>query len=104
MIPEAYFTVIDYGPRGRESIINWERCSKADLIADILSGEVEPNMIGGLFHLIPSEGTCRDVTEDLAREIATKHLDETPSYELLTFLEQHLGCAFMADVVRELAA
>lgn len=76
--------------------------SRAQVIKDILDGQHDK--IVRILEIIEDEGTCRDVLEDILREIATKHLNSTPSYELLTLLEQHLGCGFMADVVREIAA
>jgi hypothetical protein len=100
--PPLYFIECDF--RSSRAFVETARDSnsRSQVISDIISGQHDKFV--RILEIVEDEGTCRDVTEDLAREIATKHLDDTPSYELLTFLEQHLGCGFMADVVREIAA
>lgn len=88
-IPEAFYLVLDYGKRGRESIINWERCSKRDVIDDILRGDYG-GMLADVCCIDREDGRWSDVSEDIAREILDG-LDTPPSPELFEFLERQLG-------------
>ena len=100
-IPETYYIVCDYGKNGRESIINWEDCSKQAAILAITRGQCETPLE---VHCIDrNDGTWRDVSEDIARDIAGD-LREYPEGNLCDFLETHLGHEFMADMKREMAA
>lgn len=96
MVPEAFYLVLDYGKRGRESIINWDACSKRDVIDTIKRGDYR-----GLLtevHCIDREGgRWSDASEDIAREILDG-LDTPPSPELFEFLERQLGSVTMMEL------
>ena len=59
---EVYFVKQDYGKRGFECIIDYDRCSKAQVLADLASGEY-PNAVN-VFYLNIAEGNSGDVTDD----------------------------------------
>ena len=100
-IPEVFYVVADHGRIGRESIINWERCSRADVIDDLIRGEhTRPLEV----HCIDREaGRWEDCSLDIADAILLQ-LSEEPAGALLDFLEQHLGCEQVAEFCRELVA
>ena len=69
---EVYFVKQDWGKNGFETMINYDRCSREQVIADISSGEYatasgEPN-IAGVFYFNIAEGIARDVTDDIMRQ------------------------------------
>ena len=69
---EVFFVKQDWGKLGFEAQINYDRCSKAQVIADLVSGEYansdgEMN-VAGVFYFNIAEGKCRDVTEDILNE------------------------------------
>jgi len=93
-----YFVECDYGKRGQEF---WptqrNTSSRAQVVADILKGE-----IGGVIKVLEvfeDEGTCRDITEDVALEVLRQAEVEAGEDEddALTFgvahyfLEEQLG-------------
>lgn len=89
MIPPTYYLVLDFGRAGRESVINWERSTKEDVIYDILSGDHG----GRLYevHCIDRDvNRWDDVTEEIAREVWDRITDR-PRVELIEFLEDKLG-------------
>lgn len=101
-IPETYYIVVDHGRLGRETVIDWEACTKRDAILAIVSGELRGRPLE--VHCIDRDGgTWRDVSEDIARDIV-EGLDEIPSGVLFDFLENALGCRFMADLERDMRA
>ena len=85
-IPDTYYVVCDYGRLGRESIINWEDCSKQAVILGLMRGEYKcPIEV----HCIDrNDGTWRDVSEDIAREIMDGSDEITPSVR--EYLERHV--------------
>lgn len=100
-IPEAFYIVADFGRLGRSSVIDWEHCTKQDMIAQLKSGEYDKPLE---VHCIDRDGgTWSDVSEDVAREILGE-LREEPTDGLLDFLENNLGCGHVADKCRELEA
>lgn len=71
--------------------------TKAETIKDILNGQFDN--VAFIYCICAAEGTCRDVTEDMAREILDKH--ELLSASARDFIEQVLGCATLAQIERE---
>lgn len=72
-----YFVECDFGKSGRAFVeTDPEKNSRANVIDDIVDGQVEDVL--RVLQVIPEEGTCRDVTEDIARDVYAR-LDETGS-------------------------
>lgn len=71
------------------------------IIAGIASGQIEN--VTAVFQFNPVENFSRDVSEDVARKIIGKYLDDDGDVEgpALDFLEDHLGCRAVAEAVRE---
>lgn len=97
-IPDAYYVVCDHGRLGRETIIDWEHCSKQNIIDALVRGEYDR----------PLEVHCIDRTAnhwfDMSAEIADEviqQLDHEPRGGLFDFLEGVLGCRTMAELGRE---
>ena len=63
--------------------------SRAETIRDILTGQVED--VQRVIEFNPVEGTARDVSEDIAREIAGLLAEPVGRRDLRDFLEDHLG-------------
>ena len=98
-IQETYYVVCDYGKLGRETIINWEDDSKRSVLVGLERGEYKKPIE---VHCIDrNDGTWRDVSEDIAREVVAA-LQSFPDGDLFDFLENHLGCQFMAELGREM--
>lgn len=74
--------------------------TKPKTLDDIWSGEVED--VERVIVLSP-DGTWRDATCQTAVEILTRAVDngEVPRH-LVDFLEENLGCAAVAEVMREM--
>jgi hypothetical protein len=72
MIPSTvYFIINDHGRAGRETVIDWESCSRQDAIYALLSGQyAKPLAVGCIedMHL-------RDVSEDIALELIPLAID-----------------------------
>jgi len=103
-IPEVYYVITDHGRRGRETIIDWEACSKRDVIEALVTGQYDRPLE---VHCIDREGRrWADVSEDIAREICSRVVDGDPMPVggVFDFCEQHLGCRAMADLAREMEA
>ncbi len=100
-IPEVFYIVADFGKLGRETVINWEACTKRDVIDALIHGEPD-NPIA--VHCVNMEDKrWADVSEDIAREIVDGLTEYPEDGGLYDFLEDHLGCAFMAELAREMA-
>ena len=97
-IPETYYVVEDHGRLGRETIIDWEHCSRSNIIDRLISGEyTRPIEV----HCIDREaGIWQDVSEDIATEVV-ENLQEEPKGALFDFLESVLGIRLMAELGRE---
>ena len=63
--------------------------SRAETIADILTGQVED--VQRVIEFNPVEGTARDVSEDIAREVAGLLTEPVGRRDLRDFLEEQLG-------------
>ncbi|HEY0570076.1 MAG TPA: hypothetical protein VGD16_00910 [Enterovirga sp.] len=63
--------------------------SRAETIADILTGQVED--VQRVIEFNPVEGTARDASEDIAREIAGLLTEPVGRRDLRDFLEEQLG-------------
>lgn len=97
-IPDAYLVVCDYGRKGRETIIDWEHCSKRDILDGLLSGQYERPIE---VHCIDrNAGTWQDVSDLIAQDVIAA-LDHEPCGGLFDFCELHLGCQVMAELGRE---
>lgn len=89
MIPPTYYLKLDFGRLGRESVINWERATREDVILDILDGDHGGKLLA--VHCIDRDANrWDDVTEEIAREVFER-LTERPRADLLDFLEDKLG-------------
>lgn len=100
-----FFVEIDYGKLGKSFRETDRNTSSRDqVVADILSGELD--CVIKVLEIFEDEGTCRDVTEDIAQlvfekaEIVADDEGEPSFGHLQDFLEEHFG--FM-PVQRELA-
>ena len=63
--------------------------SRAETIADILTGQVED--VQRVIEFNPVEGTAHDVSEDIAREVAGLLTEPVGRCDLRDFLEEQLG-------------
>jgi hypothetical protein len=68
-----------------------EMLSREVTVADIYSGELEA--VSKVIQFSPSRGVCRDVTEEIAIDVATKFRTEMeqPDYFLRSWLHSVLG-------------
>jgi hypothetical protein len=78
-----------------------ERLGLRNTVEDIVSGQVEN--VSHVYRANAEDGTYRDVTEDVAQAVADA-LDAPPTGEIKDFLENVLGCHFVADLEREMEA
>ena len=63
-----YFVECDFGRIGRTFIeCDRDRSSHAQVVGDIAAGEIERPLV--VLEVIEAENACRDVTEDIAREV-----------------------------------
>jgi hypothetical protein len=67
------------------------------VIRDLIAMQFEHPL--RVLEVIPGEGTCRDVSEDVAREIAARVQREPISRALLEFVEAHCGLALGRELV-----
>lgn len=68
-----------------------ERDSKRNIIEDIISGELEH--VSSIIEIREDEGTCRNVTEDIARDVLNQAVyacDELPRL-LIHWLHEQIG-------------
>ena len=66
--PALYFVEADFGRHGRAFVeTDRDKNSRAQVIADIAQGQIE-NVIQVL-EIVEDEGSCRDVTEDIACDV-----------------------------------
>jgi hypothetical protein len=63
--------------------------SRAETVHDILAGQVED--VWRVIEFNPVEGTARDASEDIAREIAEALTEPVGRRDLRDFIEEHLG-------------
>lgn len=78
--------------------------SRANIISNIVSGEWDRPL--RVLEVCEDEGRCRDVSEDIAREICDRVVngDPMPTGGAFDFCEEYLGCEHMADLTRETEA
>lgn len=78
-----------------------DRTSEASVTEDIASGQIEH--VEAVYQFNPVEGTCRDISEDVARTVLGIHLDDDGEVGagVIEFLEDHLGCRTVAEAQRE---
>jgi hypothetical protein len=72
--------------------------TKTATIEAIRDGQL--GAVGDVFCICPSEGSCRMVTEDIARDIA-ESLPDAPKGDLEDFIESAIGCLSYAELARE---
>lgn len=75
------------------------RTTEALVIEDISAGAFED--VQFVFKFNPVEGTARDVSEDVARAVLGKQLDDNGMIDLavMDFLDDHLGCRAVSESV-----
>jgi hypothetical protein len=67
-IPPLYFVEADFGRHGRAFVeTDRDKNSRQQVIADIAQGQLE-NVLQVL-EIVEDEGSCRDVTEDIACDV-----------------------------------
>lgn len=77
--------------------------NRADTLQDIIGRQFH-----GLRRVLcmnPFEGWCRDVSEDIARDVLAAEIDNGGKVGLnvVSFIEEHLGCEIVATAEREAA-
>lgn len=98
-IPDTYYLVCDFGKAGRETVIDWEANSKADILRKIATQDYQGQLLE--VHCISrDDGTWSDVSEDIAHDVLDA-LDCEPQGDLYDFLENALGTRTMAEMGRE---
>lgn len=102
-----YFVECDFGKQGNAFVeLDRDTNSRANVISNIISGEYE--RVIRVLEVIENEGRCSDVSEDIAREICDRMIDDGTCAlffgGLYDFLEAQLGCEHMAALSRDLAA
>ena len=102
---QLYFVECDFGKLGT-AFVETDRLSnsRANVISNIVSGEYDRPL--RVLEVTEDEGRCRDVSEDIAREICARLVDGDPMTAggAWDFLEEHLGCLHMAELTRKMQA
>ena len=66
-----YFVKQDWGDLGFEAVINYNRCSKGQVIEDLVAGEYVNSKgdgnVDGVFFMNFEDGCCKDVTDEFRR-------------------------------------
>lgn len=88
-----YFIEVDYGKKIGRSFreLDRDQTSQAQVVADIISGEVENVLC--VLEVFEDEKSCRNITEDIAREVADQlhsRGDGCPEH-LRDWIDQWLG-------------
>ena len=87
-----YFVECDFGRIGRAFIeCDRDRSSAAQVVADIAAGEIERPLT--VLEVIEAEKSCRDVTEDIARDVhalLSRQGHGCPP-RLRDFIDAHMG-------------
>ena len=100
-----YFVEADFGKLGT-AFVETDRLtnSRANVISNIVSGEWERAL--RVLEVCEDENRCRDVSEDIAREICNRVVDgePMPTGGAFDFCEEYLGCQHMAELAREVEA
>jgi hypothetical protein len=75
--------------------------TEQSIITAIADGQLEH--VQAIFKFNPVEGHSRDISEDVARAIIGRYLDNDGDAKgpAEDFLEDHLGCQAVAEAVRE---
>ena len=89
MTPAVFYLVLDYGKAGRESVIDWENCSKNDILRAIICGDYNGKLIG-VHRIERDDNLWTDVSEDMANEVFDA-LQFEPHQDLTSFLQNQLG-------------
>jgi hypothetical protein len=87
-----YFVECDFGRIGRAFIeCDRDRSSLDQVVADIAAGQIERPLV--VLEVIEAEKSCRDVTEDVARDVyalLARQGHGCPP-RLRDFIDQHVG-------------
>lgn len=98
-----YFVEASFGKLGT-AFVETDRLtnSRANIINSIVSGEWDG--VVRVLEVNEDEGTCRDVSEDIAREVCDAAVDGAPfpTGAAFDFCEHYLGCRHMAEFGREM--
>lgn len=98
----AYFILADHGKLGRSWV---ERdANETDLettIRDLIGLQIDNPV--RVIAVDPSEGWSRDVSEDIAREIAFRHAGEVCHPKLIEFVEAHCGTLLANELTADAA-
>ncbi len=100
MATPLYFVENDFGKIGRSFVeLDRDTNSRAAVVALIVSGELNPIKI---LEVIEDENSCRDVTEDVAWEVAAiwSSVGEPLSFAQQDFIEQTIGVVAAKSFVR----
>jgi hypothetical protein len=95
-----YFVLLDYGRSKEFTPTDPDKNSLRQVIVDIASGQLERPI--QILECNPVEGTCRDVSEDVAKEVYSRIQDggdKCPEH-LRDFFEAalHVGAADLLDI------
>lgn len=99
----TYLIERDFGKLGTE-IIGYPEYTKRKVIDLIAKGEW-PELVKVL-EINEADGTCRNVTEDMARDVLAQTIEEDfgrMSDDVRGFIENQIGCAEFAEATREYA-
>lgn len=104
---DIYFVSFDMMLNGRRCTGFYERdadsMDAATTLSDLLSGQFDH--ADRVYRANVAHGTWRDVSEDFARNLLAKALDERSPRDLSEhverFCERHLGCGYFAQALRE---
>lgn len=91
-IAPLYFIECSFGKRSRAFLeCDRDRSSRRQVVDDIVSGEVE-NVLTVL-EVFQDEGSCRDITSDIAEEVRDRIVNEQlPRGRHVNWLHEQLGC------------
>jgi hypothetical protein len=93
-IAPLYFVEVDYGRSSRVFMeTNRDTNSRQSVVQDIADGQYDRGKVIRVLEIFEDEGTCRDVTEDIANEVTQliyRRGSEWPVY-LEDFLREHSG-------------
>ena len=94
--PDEFKIILDRTINNRRCIYSPERDQQRDclrnIVEDIVSGELEG--VARILSLNEADGTCRNVTEDIAREVlrcVAGHADAEIGRSARNFLHEQLG-------------
>src|ERR1044071_8009060 len=104
MLDPLYFVEVDYGRIGT-AFVETDRNTntRASIVRDIVDGQYDRGEIIKILEVREDEGTCRDVTEDIANEVTQeiyRRGDHFPVY-LEDFLKLANGSQVRANAMED---